>query len=124
MSPRFKTGTHKSQKGYPRVSAGPLRNQYVHRIVAEAMLGRPLKDDEEVHHKDGDKKNFHPSNLMVLGQSDHGWVSAKQAFYMRVKDGKLKAEWDEFMEQKHQEFRGGLDGRTSKANRRHVTSIG
>ena len=29
---------------------------YEHYLVAEQILGRPLKDKETVHHKDGNKK--------------------------------------------------------------------
>lgn len=99
------TGTTcKTTKRYPRVTAGPLRHQYVHRIVAAALLGRDLKRDEEVHHKDGDRRNFHWKNLMVLGAYDHGWVSAKQAWYMREFDVKLKKEWDDFMKNEEKRF--------------------
>ena len=38
---------------------------YEHILVAEKMLGRFLKKQEIVHHKDGDKKNNKPSNLVV-----------------------------------------------------------
>lgn len=51
---------------------------YEHRVVAEDMLGRPLYDDEEVHHLDEDKLNNHPENLLVLPSSQHmklhGWL--------------------------------------------------
>lgn len=40
--------------------------RHTHRIVAEQMLGRPLKSGEVVHHIDGDKRNNHPLNLMVF----------------------------------------------------------
>lgn len=90
--------THKTTKGYPRLTAGPLRNQYVHRVVAAAWVGRPLRRDEEVHHRDGNKLNPAHTNLLILGSSDHGWVSAKQAWYMKSLDIRAKAEWDEFME--------------------------
>src|SRR6185312_9268458 len=53
-------------KGYPRISAGPMRGQRLHRIIAAAKLGRPLRPDEDVHHLDGDKLNFAPGNLQVL----------------------------------------------------------
>lgn len=96
--------TVKTTKRYPRVTAGPLRHQYVHRIVAAALLGRELERDEEVHHKDGDRRNFHFTNLMVLGSKDHGWVSAKQAWYMREKDIRAKKEWDDFMAEEHDRF--------------------
>ena len=103
--PKRRTGiSFKNPKGYPRVTAGPLRDKWVHRIVAEALLGRDLRRDEEVHHKDGNKQNFKWNNLMVLGSQDHGWVSAKQAWYMRELDIKLKKEWDEFMDSEEKRF--------------------
>lgn len=96
--PRLRNGhTLKTTKGYPRLTAGPLRGQYIHRVVAEALLGRKLKKDEQVHHRDGDKLNCQWSNIIIRGEIDHGWVSAKQAWFMQQRDGKLKQEWDEFM---------------------------
>lgn len=89
--------THKTTKGYPRATAGPLRNQYIHRVVAAAMVGRELTMDEEVNHKDQDRRNFWFTNLFILGSNDHGWVSAKQAHFMRHLDGREKARWDTFM---------------------------
>ncbi len=51
-----------------------------HRVVAELMLGRPLKPGEVVHHIDGDKRNNDPKNLMVFGsQSEHAAFHAKNA---------------------------------------------
>lgn len=103
------TGTTcKTTKRYPRVTAGPLRHKYVHRIVAAALLGRELERSEEVHHKDHDRRNFNWDNLMVLGAVDHGWVSAKQAWYMRELDVKLKQEWDEFMVAEEKRFDGQI----------------
>ena len=40
--------------------------RHLHRVVAELMLGRPLKPGEVVHHIDGDKRNNEPKNLMVF----------------------------------------------------------
>lgn len=40
--------------------------RHTHRIVAEQMLGRPLKPGEVVHHIDGNKRNNNPENLMVF----------------------------------------------------------
>jgi hypothetical protein len=98
------TGTTcKTTKRYPRVTAGPLRHQYVHRIVAAAMVGRALTKDEEVNHKDQDRRNFWFENLFILGSQDHGWVSAKQSHFMRHRDEELKREWDSFMKEKEKE---------------------
>ena len=105
MGGKHSTGTTcKTTKKYPRVTAGPLRNQYVHRIVAAALIGRTLNRDEEVHHRDGDVRNFWFTNLHVLGSKDHGWVSAKQAYYMRQRDLFEEAEWKKFMEEEHARF--------------------
>ena len=45
--------------------------RHQHRIVAEAMLGRKLVRGEIVHHKDGNKKNNAPNNLVVMLQGEH-----------------------------------------------------
>jgi hypothetical protein len=86
-------------KGYPRISAGPLRGIRLHRVIAAAMLGRPLKKDEDVHHDDTDKLNFSPDNLKVMGHAQHGCVSAKQHHFLKQKDIELKSEWDEWFDQ-------------------------
>lgn len=89
--------TYKTTKGYPRFSSGPLRHQYVHRVIAAAMLGRELKKDEEVHHIDADKRNCHFLNLHVMGEVDHGWVTTKQCWFMKNRDEGEKKRWDAFI---------------------------
>jgi hypothetical protein len=43
-----------------------------HRVVAEQVLGRPLKSKETVHHKDENRANNLPENILVFrSQSDH-----------------------------------------------------
>lgn len=49
-----------------------FHNRHEHRVVAEKMLGRPLKKGEVVHHKDENKHNNDPSNLIVFeNQAEH-----------------------------------------------------
>jgi len=45
--------------------------RHQHRVVAERMLGRKLRKGEIVHHIDENKKNNHPSNLLVMTQAQH-----------------------------------------------------
>lgn len=46
--------------------------EHEHRVVAAAVLGRPLQDGEVVHHEDLNKLNNHPHNLIVFeSQSQH-----------------------------------------------------
>lgn len=58
------------QKGHPRSNKDGY--VYEHILVAEAMIGRFLADEEIVHHKDGDKRNNEPNNLMIFHtNADH-----------------------------------------------------
>lgn len=44
---------------------------YEHVVIAEEMMGRSLREDEEVHHLDGDRSYNHAENLLVLEHSQH-----------------------------------------------------
>lgn len=47
------------------------RYVYLHRAVMENKLGRYLKQNEQVDHKDGDKTNNSPSNLELIELGKH-----------------------------------------------------
>ena len=49
-----------------------------HRVVAEGVIGRPLRPDEHVHHRDENKHNNARENLVVLPAKDHLALHAEQ----------------------------------------------
>lgn len=64
---------------YLRISSGPQRDRYVHQLVAEAMLGRPLAADEEVDHKDTNTLNNDWRNLDVIKDGPHARRTRERA---------------------------------------------
>jgi hypothetical protein len=105
-------GTYVDDKGYLRISAGPCRGVRVHTLVAMAKLGRPLKPDEVVHHRDEDKQNPHPDNLQILSKNQHNAVSAKQYWFLKKLKKKEEEEWAEWFKDDvamMQAIRGGSE---------------
>jgi hypothetical protein len=92
-------GYHVTAKGYPRFNTcGPRKGEYIHRYEAAKKLGRALTKDEMVHHHNGDKADFSHDNLVILGEEVHGWVSARQAWFMRYLDIKTEAAFNAYFE--------------------------
>jgi hypothetical protein len=87
---------HLTEKGYFRYHSSHHRNRYVHRVIVEQKLGRQLRKDEDVHHRNGVKTDNRLRNLQILSHTEHGWVSAKQHWYMKRKEETDKKEWEEY----------------------------
>jgi hypothetical protein len=70
-NPRWNGGIWQSAKGYlwQRIGIG-IRRQ-VHRIMAETIVGRPLKRVEVVHHINGDRSDNKPINLLICSSTHH-----------------------------------------------------
>lgn len=70
-------GKHVASNGYIEIYMPyhPKKNKrgyiYEHQYMAEQMLGRPLTENEVVHHIDKNKRNNDPSNLLVLTKQEH-----------------------------------------------------
>jgi DNA-directed RNA polymerase sigma subunit (sigma70/sigma32) len=72
--------------GYLAVTSkeqGTKRTLYLHRLVAEAFLGRPA-DANEVNHIDGDKTNNHLQNLEWTTRSQNLQHAAKHGLHGSV----------------------------------------
>lgn len=68
----FAKGETLKQSGYIELTRGPNKGKSKHVAIMEARLGRPLKDDECVHHIDEDKENNDENNLALMTLSGHG----------------------------------------------------
>jgi hypothetical protein len=63
------------KRWYIRVCSGSQRDKYLHRLIAEALLRRPLKPNETADHKDQDPLNCAPWNIQVLSWADHAKIT-------------------------------------------------
>jgi hypothetical protein len=56
------------------------RRQFLeHRIIAERVLGRPLKRNEHVHHLNFDRSDNRHRNLVICDIRYHNWLHAEMA---------------------------------------------
>lgn len=62
-----------------------------HRWIMEQVLGRKLRFNEVVHHKDGDKSNNNLDNLEILSRSEHSAMHMTGRVVSDVTRNKLKA---------------------------------
>ena len=61
--------------------------KYTHRRVAEKKLGGRIRRGNEVHHRDGNKRNNNPSNLSVLSRSAHRSIHRKGGIFRNLFKG-------------------------------------
>jgi hypothetical protein len=69
-SSHWKDGTH-MQGGYKYIRQADGSYKQEHRFIVEEHLGRPLTDNEVIHHKDGNKLNNDLSNLELTTRVEH-----------------------------------------------------
>lgn len=77
-NPNWKGGQSTASNGYRLLRVGVGHHladvrgyAYEHRVVAERVVGRPLRKGEHVHHINGNKLDNRPENLEVLSVSHH-----------------------------------------------------
>lgn len=74
------------KNGYLTLSIGN-KKKYVHRMVMEEYLGRPLRSDEHVHHINGDRTDNRIENLEVISASEHERRHAKKSGFGKNRVG-------------------------------------
>jgi hypothetical protein len=77
-NPNWKGGRSVTEHGYVLVRVGTRHHladvrgyAYEHRLVAEVKLGRRLRANEEVHHRDENPANNDPDNLRIVTRAQH-----------------------------------------------------
>lgn len=72
-------GFRVTTNGYVELTRGANKGRSIHDVIAEQLLGRPLRRDEVVHHVDHDRANNTPENLAVMTRSEHTRLHRKEA---------------------------------------------
>ena len=95
-SSHWKGGKQKFN-GYIRIHkpdhpSATIDNPYIfeHRLVAEKTLGRYLRQDEVVHHKNGIKDDNRPENLEIVSRKDHVHRHYVDSEDIQSKDAEIK----------------------------------
>jgi hypothetical protein len=71
-------GSRVTQSGYREYTRGEHKGRLEHVVKMEQRLERPLKEDECVHHIDGDRLNNEDNNLALVTRSGHGRLHKRE----------------------------------------------
>jgi|SRR5229473_4557855 len=77
ITKRSPNGTGWISKGYRVFSKAKGERIKEHRLVMETLLGRKLRRDENVHHKNGNRLDNRPENLQLMSHGEHSSLHAK-----------------------------------------------
>lgn len=91
-NPNWRGGRLIASNGYVLIRVGvehpdaDIRGYaYEHKLVAQKKIGRKLRDGEQVHHKDHNKENNDPENLIVMANNaEHQVHHRKKGFNLRL----------------------------------------
>ena len=104
---------------------------FEHRYVMECFLGRSLRADEHVHHKDGNKLNNSLDNLEVLSREDHARLHHPKTRKKRDKkicphwyDGLSKEYVETLLSKNSYEAIGRMFGVTGNAIKKKAAKMG
>lgn len=82
------TGVSLKPSGYIEHTRGPNKHRSQHVVIMEALIGRRLREDECVHHIDGDRTNNAAANLELMTRQEHSRHHALENVGRRLRNGK------------------------------------
>lgn len=85
-------GVSRKPNGYIEYTRGPNKGRSVHVVTMEELVGRRIRPNEVVHHKDENRQNNHPSNLQLMTRSEHSSLHAREAAERRKRNSYGKSE--------------------------------
>lgn len=83
-------GLSKKPNGYVEITRGPNKWKGQHVVIMEAHIGRLLKSDECVHHRNEIRDDNSLDNLQLMTKSEHLRYHAKKRTLTRDKKGRIK----------------------------------
>lgn len=95
LRPGYK-GVYKDQAGYLVKSIGRGKRMREHRWIMEQHLGRKLRPNELVHHKNHIKHDNRLENLQLLTKTEHNRIHINEPEQQSSMKEGSKRYWDEF----------------------------
>lgn len=74
------------KNGYVTICIGNTK-YYKHRLVMEEYLGRKLKKNEQIHHKNGNKQDNRIENLELIKLGEHQRIHSKNNNFGKNRKG-------------------------------------
>ena len=82
----YSKGMSVKPSGYLEYTRGKNKFRSVHVVTVENQIGRKMRKNEVVHHKDHNKLNNDISNLELMTRSEHASIHAKENYTKRSRN--------------------------------------
>lgn len=85
MTPETRAKMRQSRLGRGKCQGySKIYGRLAHRVIVEQMIGRKLRPEEVVHHRDGNRYNNSPENLQVFAcNADHSRFHCEYRWFLR-----------------------------------------